>query len=117
MHKSLGIYIESNKDLEIIPKIEKFFNNKYPVNINIFTDIDIDNHIRWANLSSFYMTFCPYSIVFTNIEDFLQYKYLIISKEIYVITSFDEIQKNQLNKNNLSNVILLTLKEEQIYEI
>lgn len=117
MYKSVGIFIESNSDLETIPKLKEFFDNNYIANINIFTDIDIDGYLDMSNLSSFYMNFCAYAIVFTNVADFLQYQYDIVSKEVYVLTSLEDIQKNHLEKSNLSNVIVLTMKDGKIYAI
>lgn len=115
--KSIGIYIGSISDLKNLSKLIEFLKNKYITNINIFTDIDIGVYLDIANIASFYMTFCPYALVFTNIADFLQYQYDIISKEIYVLTSLDEIQKYNLEKNNLSNITILTIKDEEIHAI
>lgn len=117
MQKSIGIYIGSNQDLEILSKLCNFFYSTYNANINIFTDIDINAYLNIANLPTFYMMFCPYSLVFINIADFLQYQYNVVAQEIYVLTSLDDLQKNYIEKNNLSNITLLTLKEEKIYVI
>lgn len=117
MYKSIGIYVGADKDLELVPNLLKFFKDNNILNVHLFTDIDLNKYLDIANLSSFYMNFCPYSIAFTNVADFLQYQYDIVSKNIYVLTSLDEIQKYHLDKNKLSNVTVLTMKDGKIYAI
>lgn len=118
MHTSIGIYINSEEDLNHIPKILEFYKNKYKsINPNLFTDLSLNKYLNMSYLSSFYMEFCKYILVFTSMSDFLENQYNIISNDIHVITSMEEIKNYHMNKNNVLNLKLLTYKDGDLYEI
>lgn len=115
---NIGIYINNTVTADLIKIIIEFFRSKNLVVCpHIFTDDYISNYFDLAQLSSFYMSFYKNSILFTNLNDFLINRYDIVSNNVYVITTVEELKENYLTAQNLQNVKLLYLKNGTIYEI
>jgi hypothetical protein len=68
-------------------------------------------------LPSFYLPFYKNCIIFTDIEDYLEYQQDIISSSIYVIGSIEDIKTYHIDKKTINSIKLLTIENEKLYEI
>lgn len=115
---NLGIYIDDIEDINIIDSIRLFLETKYDiVSIHLFGDTILTKNINIAYLSSFYMSFFKGSLLFTNLENFLINKDSIISQDIFVITSLQELYNHHITKHSLETIKLLTIENGAINEI
>lgn len=115
---NIGIYIDSDNDLDTIPAIKSFFSKKYPVALlHIFHDHLISTYVDFAYLPTFYMSFYQQSLVFTNLENFLINQNNINSSDVYVITNKEELENNHMTKKELENIKLLSISNGEIYEL
>lgn len=115
---SIGIHIEGPVNKETIDLATKYFKklNNF-TNVHIFTDEDIAVYMDMAYLPCFYMSFYSESILFLNLENFLANRYSLISENIYVLISKEQLDSYHMTKNDLQNVHLLTIQNGDIYEI
>lgn len=117
--KQYAIFSNDPSSLSIIKNTFDYFRSKEnAIDCYIFSDNELllATHTI-ATLSTFYMTFYKENIVFLTLSDFLSHKDNIISSKIYLYSSLDELLTNNINKNLLNNVGLMSYENGIIYEI
>lgn len=115
---NIGIHIDGPTSKDTIDIAIKHFKklNAF-VGFHIFTDEDITTHMDMAYLSCFYMNFYTESILFLNLENFLANQDNIISENIYLLTSKEELDSHHITKNDLKKIHILTIQNGDIHEL
>lgn len=117
-HKTVGVYLENFDQLDLIDTIKLFLEKTYDiVHIHMFGDGALTSYTNLAYLSTFYMYFFKQALLFMNIEDFLIHKDSLVSSDIYIITTIEDIKINHIPKQDLKNIKLLTINNGEINEI
>lgn len=112
MNNSCAIFTNSNTD--VLSSLYKYFKSNYS---DIFfitenSELALDNH--YALMYSFYLKFHADTIVFTNIEDYIYNKDNLSSKNIYVLTTLDEIITQNLDKSYLKNIKIISIENGDV---
>jgi hypothetical protein len=117
MKQKFAIYSDNiNKNTYIA--IKNYLSKKYSYyDCVIFSDSFLDKAIDATIVSSFYLRFFVGSVIFTNIEDYIYYKDLIISNSIFLITTPDLLRNNGLADYKKYSLTILNIEKEDIYEI
>ena len=117
--KSYGIVFNDINNLNFIIPVVKWIKSNYQfADINIFSskEVLLDNP-KIASLSMFYLKFFDGSVIFLNAKDYTEYRGEILSNSIFLLTSVDDLLSNNLSKQSLSNVTLLTIESGDIHAI
>ena len=103
----------------LIKAIQQYiFDNYSFYDIFLFVDDIINEPTDCAALSSFYMRFYKGSLVFTNLEDYLSNQDKILSTNIFIISSAEQlIEYNESKLKLQKNTKLLQYKDNRINEV
>lgn len=120
MNNNFAIYINKNDTIEEIQRIKTFILTQSPYSdIVILCDDNVSINGSFGILSSFYMKFFKGSIIFTDLQDYIEYKETSKLCQIYVIvkSAKEIVENNMLQRNSVSNTIFLTITDGEIHEI
>lgn len=102
----LGVFLSDqdqkqkiNIAISRIPNIEDIF---------LLTDIDIIDYDKTI-LPSYYIRFYSGKILFMNIEDWLSYKDILCSKQIYLAITTEELVRANLSLQHLKNIEIINI--------
>jgi len=110
--KTLAIFISSTDAINNIDIIYNFMHQDYDDFVIISDDNDhIDN--KYAVIPSIHLKFFHGSVVFLSARSYLE-KNRILSDNIYVVTSLDEIINNHISKNRLSGIKVINIQDKKI---
>jgi hypothetical protein len=111
-YKTIAIFINDNDIIEAIPVLYDFFHKDYEDFVIVSNE---NNKIKtqYAVIPSIHLKFLKASIVFLSAKSYLE-KQDILSNDIYVLTSVDEMLSNNIPKNRLSGIKIITLEDKTI---
>lgn len=117
MKQKIAIY-SNNLTKDTYIKIKNYLNKKYLYyDCVIFSDNLLDKSIDATIVSSFYLRFFNGSIIFTNIDDYIYYKDLIISNSVCLITTPDLLISNGLANYTRCGLTVIDIENEGSYEL
>jgi hypothetical protein len=111
-YKTIAIFINDNDSIEAISVLYDFFHKDYEDFVIVSNE---NNKIKtqYAVIPSIHLKFLKASIVFLSAKSYLE-KQDILSNDIYVLTSVDEMLSNNIPKNRLSGIKIITLEDKTI---
>ena len=118
-NKAFAIYINNNDSIEDIERIRNFnITQSSYSDIFVCSDDNVVITNSFSLLPSFYLKFFQGSIIFTNIENYMEYKDVAkLAKSYIIVKSAQEMVDNSINKHNLKDAMLLTITDGEIHEI
>lgn len=117
MKQKIAIY-SNNLTKDIYLKIKNYLNKKYVhYDYLIISDNFLDKNIDATIVSSFYLRFFDGSIIFTNIDDYIYYKDLIVSNNVFLITTPDLLISNGLANYARCDLTVIDIENEGSYEL
>jgi hypothetical protein len=115
LSKTIAIFINSNDSIEHIKLLYDFFHKDYD-DFVIVTDNNDKIDTSYAVIPSIYLKFFQGSIVFLSAQSYLE-KNNILSDNIYITTSIEEILNNNIPKSRLSGVNIITIQNNNKIEV
>lgn len=116
--KQYAVFSNDDSDYLLIQNVLDYFKNKHKfIDYNIFTDNIIYSSKNISVLSAFYMRFYSGNLIFLRVQDLLKHKDSLLSSSIFLHTSIDALLNNNVDKQALSNISLLSTNNGEIYEI
>lgn len=83
----------------------------------ILSDSILNKDIDATIVSSFYLRFFRGYVIFTNIEDYVYYKALIVSNHLFLITTPDLLKIEKLTNEDKKITTILNTEKGYLYEI
>lgn len=118
-NKAFAICIDNNDSIEDIERIKNFIIVQYPYSdIFVCTDDSVTISSNFSIMSSFYLKFFRGSIIFTNIENYIEYSNIAkLAKQYLIVKSVEEMVDKGITKQNINNTMFLTITDGEIHEI
>lgn len=117
MKQKISIY-SNDLTKDIYLKIINYLNKIYSYyDCVIFSDSLLDKSINATVLSSFYLRFFNGSVIFTNIDDYIYYKDLMVSNSIFLITTPDLLRSNGFTDYVRCGLTVIDIEKEDSYEV
>lgn len=115
---SMGIYNSGNlgDSIQTINSIKEFL--KQHINIDdffVFCD-SYDTHTEYAVLPSFYLYYYKGTVVFLNLEDYIAHKDKIISTNIIIRLSKQEVFESHIDRSVIKGCNILYQENDQNME-
>lgn len=119
MSQTFVIYIDENDNESFVKHIKSFILNQFVyADICISSDDNIIVSQDYSILSSFYLSFFQGNIIYTNIENYLNYKHAHkLAKKYVLVANSDELLKKNISKSSIMNATILTITDGEIHEI
>jgi hypothetical protein len=118
MINSYAIYSDNNVDTAMVSSIYRHFKQKNPYcDFLLFSNNEyLFHNLVIASLSTFYMKFYTGIIIFTNVDDYIEYQPCLLNPA-YIITSIEEMADKGYTRSSICDAILLNMNGDTIYEI
>lgn len=110
---SLGIFLDQDTEDPNLDLYKVFFKDTYD-DIVIISDSIMNTKPNWAMVSSYYLRFFPGAILFTDIGSYMAHKDMLLSKDIYLYSSPQDLLSNNVSLNMLKNTKLVTINNNTI---
>ena len=108
----IGIYTNETEDIDAVFT----FAQKQNKDVAIFTDNpDLKTNKKYAILASFYLTFCKDTVIFMNIEDYLEKNKLLHTvTNVYIRASIKDLLDQHITSSQIKNVKFISIESDEV---
>jgi len=108
----IAIYINKTEDIGAMYTFAQEQNK----DVAIFTDNpDLKTNKNYAILASFYLRFCRDTVIFMNIEDYLEKnKLLHTGTSIYIKASIKDLLDHNITRSQIKNVKFISIESNEV---